>query len=193
MEIREQNLEPDSFYHIYNKGVNGERTFLSDENYRFFLSKVKLFLSPVCDIYAYSLMPNYFDLLVKIKSEDEFPDELKIKNFHTTGLHSYDSVISKQFSKLISSYSQAFNRFNKVRTGNLFESHFKRLKIESEENLRNTVVSIHKNSLKISADYENYTYSSYKDILLNENFTVKANLVITIFGDLENFKLNHSK
>ena len=193
MEIRKQNLEPDCFYHIYNRGVNGEKTFLVDENYKFFLSKVNLFLSPVCDIYAYCLMPNHFHFLVKVKSEKDFSEELKLKAFKTNGLHSYDSIISKQISKLISSYSQAFNRFNKVRSGNLFESPFKRLKIENEEYLRNVLIYIHQNSLSLHPDLEKYKYSSYKDILLNDNFLVKTQHVIELFDDLDNFKLNHNK
>lgn len=193
MEIRKQSLEPACFYHIYNKGVNSEKTFLSDENYRFFLSKVKFFLSPVCHIYAYCLMPDHFQLLVKIKYENEFPDEIKTKTFQNAGLHSYDSIISKQLSKLISSYSQAFNRFNKKRTGNLFESPFKRMKVEGEDYLRNILVTIHKNSLNINPDLGKYKYSSYKDILSEDNFLVKTDSVIELFGDMENFRLNHKK
>ncbi|WP_128414291.1 hypothetical protein [Chryseobacterium sp. Leaf394] len=138
-------------------------------------------------------MSNHFHLLVKIKSESDFPDELKIKNFKDTGLHSHDSLISKQFSKLISSYSQAFNRFNKVRTGNLFESPFKRLKISGEDQLRNTIVYIHQNCLSISPELEKYKYCSYRDIVLKNNFLINPGGVIELFGDPENFRLNHNK
>ncbi|MCQ9637463.1 transposase [Chryseobacterium sp. WG23] len=70
-DIRTTPIEADCFYHIYNRGINGENIFKSDRNYSFFLNKVVEFLIPTCDVYAYCLMPNHFHLLVKIKSDLE--------------------------------------------------------------------------------------------------------------------------
>ena len=64
MKIRENHLESGCFYHIFNRGVNSKMVFLSDENFSFFLRKVKLYLIPYFDIYAYCLMPNHFHLLL---------------------------------------------------------------------------------------------------------------------------------
>lgn len=51
MKIRESNLEVDQFYHIFNRGVNSKLVFLNNENYKYFLQKIKLFMIPYFDIY----------------------------------------------------------------------------------------------------------------------------------------------
>ena len=48
MNIRNEVLEPDVFYHIYNRGINSVKIFDTEENYLFFLSKFKAYLNPVC-------------------------------------------------------------------------------------------------------------------------------------------------
>lgn len=77
-DIRTTPIETDRFYHIYNLGINGENIFKTDRNYLFFLSKLSEFLIPVCDVYAYCLMPNHFHLLVKIKSDFELDSLVKV-------------------------------------------------------------------------------------------------------------------
>ena len=53
MNIRNEVLEPDAFYHIYNRGINSVKIFDTEENYLFFLSKFTTYLNPVCDVFAY--------------------------------------------------------------------------------------------------------------------------------------------
>ncbi len=62
MEIRRDHLEPEFFYHIYNRGINSEDVYKNKDNYLYFLKKAKEFLLPVADIYAYCLMKNHFHL-----------------------------------------------------------------------------------------------------------------------------------
>ena len=63
-------LEKDYFYHIYNRGINSENIFLSDENKTYFLKLFSKYLSEKINVYAYCLMDNHFHLVVKI-DEDE--------------------------------------------------------------------------------------------------------------------------
>ena len=63
--------KPYKYYHIYNHTNGFGNIFKSDENYRFFLEKHKLYISPVAGTFAYCLIPNHFHLLIKIKSEEE--------------------------------------------------------------------------------------------------------------------------
>ncbi len=143
MDIRITPIEADCFYHIYNRGINGEAIFKTARNYHFFINKIKNNLLSVCDVYAYCLMPNHFHLLVKIKS-DKYLNEITShldKNIEK-GLHASQNIFSKQFSKVFNSYSQAFNKENN-RHGALIESPFKRKLITSEEYLRKCVIYIH--------------------------------------------------
>jgi putative transposase len=84
MDIRIQKLEPDCFYHIYNRGINGCTIFENLDNYLFFLKQFSKYVIPLCDIYAYCLMPNHFHFVLKIKSNEELlifaENELKLTN-----------------------------------------------------------------------------------------------------------------
>ncbi|PWA06424.1 transposase [Flavobacterium psychrotolerans] len=198
MDIRNEILEPDTYYHIYNRGINSDKIFSSEENYLFFLSKFATYINPVCDVFAYCLMPNHFHFLIKVKSESEIETFVKVQNFdkgdkakQEKGLHSFDSIVSKQIGKFISSYSQAYNKFTN-RHGALLESPFKRKRIDSEEYLRNLIIYIHLNPIDLKQNFETYKFSSYKSILSNSKTNLKREEVIKSFGDLENFIYSHS-
>ena len=61
------------------------------------------------------------------------------EKFKEKGLHSEDAVYSKSIAKLISSYTQAFNKTYQ-RSGALFESPFKRIHVDSEKYLRDLIL-----------------------------------------------------
>lgn len=191
MDIRITSIEADCFYHIYNRGVNGEIIFKTARNYQFFLHKIKENLLDVCDVYAYCLMPNHFHLLVKIKDDKDL-NKIKIhqgKDFED-GLHASKNLFSKHFANVFNSYSQAFNKENS-RHGSLIESPFKRKLITSEDYLRQCIIYIHQNPQ--SEDFKTHNYSSYKTILSNADTALKRNEVIKMFEDKENFIMCHQK
>lgn len=197
-DIRTTPIEADRFYHIYNRGINGENIFKSDHNYLFFLNKISEFLVPVCDVYAYCLMSNHFHLLIKIKSDVELESFIKVQNpnadFNVKGLHSPQNIFSKQFARIFNSYSQALNKENN-RHGALIESPFKRKAIISDEYLINTIIYLHQNLQNHSVvdDFSKYNFSSYQSILSNSKTLLKRDEVIELFDDKENFILSHKK
>ena len=162
-DIRTTPIEADRFYHIYNRGINGENIFKSDHNYLFFLNKISEFLVPVCDVYAYCLMSNHFHLLIKIKSDVELECFIKVQNpnadFNVKGLHFPQNIFSKQFARIFNSYSQAFNKENN-RHGALIESPFKRKAITSDEYLINTIIYLHQDPQNHSVvdDFSKYNF-----------------------------------
>lgn len=197
MDTRNEILVPDGFYHIYNRGINSAKIFTTHENYLFFLSKFAAYVSPLCDVYAYCLMPNHFHFVIKVKSEEELRAYAILSNrdlakidLNKKGLHSFDSIVSKQIGKFISSYSQAYNKINK-RHGALLESPFKRKRIESEEYLRNLILYIHLNPIGFKIDYASYFYSSYKGILSTQATLLKREETILLFDTIENFIYLH--
>ena len=184
MKIRENNLELDNFYHIFNRGINSKLVFLNEENFNFFLRKTELYILPYFEIFAYCLMPNHFHFILKTRDNLQVDDE----KFKVKRLHSFDSMFSKSIAKLISSYTQSFNKVYQ-RSGALFESPFKRLKIDSEEYLKNLIIYIHQNP----EDYENYKFSSYRSILYSSETKIMRNEILSLFADAENFKFCHQK
>jgi REP element-mobilizing transposase RayT len=186
-------IEPGSFYHIYNRANGNEKLFLSDDNYKFFLKQFKKHISPVAELYCFCLMPNHFHLLVKIKDEKVL--QITFPKFQT--LEKFDSIniqkfISKQFSNLFSSYTQAFNK-EQNRKGSLFMKNFNRKRIDKDEYLKTVIEYIHLNPIEagIVNNLTEWKYSSYNAIKSFQKTKVMRSEVIDIYDDLENFVYCH--
>jgi REP element-mobilizing transposase RayT len=136
-----EHLEPDKYYHIFNRGINGAELFCSKENYRFFILKLKQHILPVAEVYCYCLLPNHFHLLVKIKSEEQILTTINKTNKST------QQIVFQKFSNFFNSYAQAFNK-EQDRSGKLFDLPFRRKNIQTEEYLKRTVLYIHNNPKK---------------------------------------------
>ena len=59
-------LQPGSYYHIYNRGINSGPLFFEKENYQHFLRLYDRYVSPIANTFAWALMGNHFHLLVQI-------------------------------------------------------------------------------------------------------------------------------
>ena len=189
-------LKPDCYYHIYNRGINSEDLFKQERNYSYFLSKYAQYLLLVVDTYAYCLMKNHFHLLIKVKDQntlDCFYNTIINVNTIGQGLHSADFVVSKQFAKLFSSFTQSIN-LSVNRTGSLFETPFKRIEITSETYFTTLIWYIHFNPQKhgFINDFREYPHSSYHAHLSNQLTKLKRNEVIDWFGNSENYKDFHN-
>ena len=139
-------------------------------------------------------MSNHFHFIVKIKSEEVLKNFAE-KNTKSTiekkyGLHALSNIFSKQIGKLISCYTQSYNKVNN-RHGALLESPFKRLKIDSDDYLRNLIVYIHLNPFDLKENYMDFRFSSYLAIVSNKKTNVKRDEVIKVFENLENFIYSH--
>ena len=185
MKIREDILEADYFYHIFNRGINSNLVFLNTENMSFFLRKTEQYVLPFFEIYAYCLMPNHFHFILRPRSNFVISSEITASG---RGLHSKESVYSKSLAKLVSSYTQAFNKVYQ-RSGSLFESPFKRIRIDSEDYLRNLIIYIHQNP----EDFQNYKFSSFKAIVSNMETSIAKCAVLDLFDDKDNFMICHRK
>lgn len=230
------------YYHIFNRGNNGQQVFFSEENYKYFLQQFYQFLYPCVDLLAYSLMSNHFHFLIKTKDSITVSKATGIPSFKRDGilavksmdsislcideialigtnpvfpekmesLASTDSIsfpkdgilitneaetgkiISNQFRRFFITYSMAINHQEK-RTGSLFSKTFKRLEIEDEDYLRYVAFYIHYNPQKHGwiDDFRNYRYSSWKAYNSNKATSLNRELLIDLFGGIDEFHEYH--
>ncbi|MDP4031190.1 MAG: transposase [Patescibacteria group bacterium] len=158
----------DSYYHVYNRGVAKQDIFLDEQDYKTFLSYLKLYLTPVnlqgqslkippsrqlknysqeLKLLAYCLMPNHFHLFVFQKEDDSMADFLR---------------------SLGTKYSMYFNKKFK-RVGHVFQGRYKAVMITNENQFIYLSKYIHRNPLPLPAIARTvlagYKYSSYQNYL----------------------------
>jgi REP element-mobilizing transposase RayT len=159
----------DQFYHVYNRGTEKRKTFLSKRDYERFLALLYLANStepvrvdninrneqgptllrramelergePLVSIASYCLMPNHFHILLRPQAE---------------------AGLSRFMQKLCTAYTMYFNtRYQ--RSGALFQGKYKIRHAEGDRYLKYLIAYIHLNPAKIS-DPTNYPHSSYAD------------------------------
>ncbi|MBI4101248.1 transposase [Candidatus Microgenomates bacterium] len=146
---------PDTFYHVYNRGVEKRQIFLEDEDYNVFLnlfkrhlsrSAIKDFrgrtyqnLSKAIELLAYCLMPNHFHLLFYQRDDKAMTDLMR---------------------RVSTAYSLYFNK-KYSRVGGLFESVFKASDVDNERYLWHISRYIHINPLDFGFSLDEYPFSSY--------------------------------
>ncbi|KRT17346.1 hypothetical protein ASU31_06660 [Pedobacter ginsenosidimutans] len=177
-------FEEGKFYHIYNRSIDSQPLFKSDANYKFFLKKFDQHLSGVLDVYAYCLLGNHFHLLIRVK------EDLKDPNANNLSIH---DIVSKQFRIFFQSYALAFNIQHK-RIGTLFQTPFKRAKINDEFYLSRLIYYIHANPQKhnLIYDFREWKWSSYNRILLETDTKLKKQEVLDWFGGKAEYLKFHS-
>ena len=147
-----KRYDADTYYHVYNRGVNKRRIFLDDDDYVYFLALLKRYLSEnneldkynriytnlngQLDLLTYCLMPNHFHLLL-YQHDDKKAMETLMRSVLTT-------------------YTLYFNRKHN-RVGHLFQGVYKASSVLSEPYLLHISRYIHMNP----DDYKNWPYSSW--------------------------------
>ena len=208
MKTNTENLEPDKFYHIYNRGINGENLFKEERNYKHFFSKYAKYIEPLAETYAYCLLKNHFHLCIKTLSEIHIKDNLKaLKTKELTEKmesHKIENALLKisevdvslilgnGFGNLFKSHAQSINlAYN--RTGGLFEKQFRRIEIDNENYLRELICYINKNAQKHNfvKDFREYPHSSYAALLSDLPTRLKRDEVIQLFGSKSDFEKYH--
>ena len=206
------------FYHIYNRGNSKQKIFLDDYDRDRFMKLLYLCNSEtgidfredivrknidawdfdrgkqIVSIGAWVFMPNHFHLYITPRKQGF----RKLKN---------DKIneVTYFMHKLLTSYSKYFNTKYK-RTGALFESKFKSVYIENDNQAKYLFSYIHLNPVKLvdsnwkekgikdqkktNKFLENYKWSSYldyKDTLRPENKILNLKEFPEYFQDINDF------
>ena len=174
---------PGHIYHVYNQGNNKEKLFFEEENYLFFLRKMKSHLTPHVHILAWCLMPNHFHWLIKVKESNQLHNNKKTKKLNVTV-----QAINRAIGILQSSYTRAINNKHN-RSGSLFRAHTKEKPLSSHPTKRDPYgVScffyLHQNPLRagLVKHLEDWPYSSFRDYAGFRNGTLcNKKLAIKLF------------
>jgi len=125
------NLYQNQLFHIYNQGNNKRQLFFSDENYKFFLWKMRAYLLPFGDLVGYCLMPNHFHWLFWVKEievkrsllkQHLYNIELQRKKLRYSTVYMAQKInsiedhktttLNNSIGDLLKSYSKAINKQN---------------------------------------------------------------------------------
>ncbi len=192
-------FEDECFYHVYNRTIDRGKLFATDGNFEFFLKRLDSYLSGFVEVYAYCLMDNHFHLLIKVSSDEAIRTNLAtFEEINSTKIlalkkkeppkKTVHEIISHQFKKFFQSYAMAYNK-QQGRVGTLFQTPFKRVKIDYDVYFTSIIKYIHTNPRKhgVEADFRRYRWSSYQRILLERPTKLRKKEVLNWFGGKKSF------
>jgi REP element-mobilizing transposase RayT len=201
----------DTYYHIYNRGVNRENIFIEERNYDLFLRLYEKHLMPLVDTFAYCMLRNHFHICLRTKSEDEILDFQKTLRVSSVNRrHDKQETIANQEesqsrkplgSKFLSDhFSYFFNAYAKTmnkaygRTGSLFQHPFGRVPITSDHQFWNVIAYIHQNPQKhgFVKDFRDWKYSSYEVLLTGKKTILNRAETMKWFGTKAEYLSLHS-
>lgn len=201
-------LQPDTSFHIFNHANGFDNVFNKEDNFRYFLEKYQLYISPIAETYAYCLMPNHFHLVVRIrkrrvieelilnKNKENFSKVSNFRKVSDSEIEVSDSEIekylSKQFSNLFSCYTQSYNKMYH-RMGSLFIKNFKRDPIRNKKHFLNLVIYIHRNPIHhgFRKNYNQWEFSSYNEIVDGVCDHIEIAKLFKMTDGLESFEEIH--
>lgn len=136
-----KTYDENGFYHIYNRGVEKRNIFLDEQDYRVFLSYLKLYLSPTDELEKISpsrRLKNYFgivDLMCYCLMSNHY--HMLIRQYVSTAITSFIHSVSTK-------YAMYFNKKYR-RSGHLFQGAYRAVTVESESQLLHLSRYIHRN------------------------------------------------
>ena len=163
------HFEKGHLYHIYNQGNNHQRIFFEQENYLFFLKKLKLYVMPYADILAWCLMPNHFHLMVRV-------NELKLYINSEAFAGNKLRTLNQSIGVMLRSYTWAINK-QESRSGALFRQKTKAECLTCTEQITPSFYNT-KEGTQIHVDHPEWEYPQVCFNYIHRN-PVVANLVQT--------------
>jgi REP element-mobilizing transposase RayT len=197
-------LESGCFYHVFNRTNNRELLFKDNDNRKYFLSQYIKYLSSYINTHSFSLLPNHFHFSISVKPVEALiksileahPGARSKKQIKYLEISDKDSfchdLISSQFSRFFTSYSNAFNKkFN--RHGNLFHRPFKRIRVETESHFSYLQYYIHHNARKhkIVKEFHEHRWNSWHMLMSNEETFLDREYIFDYFGNKDAFVQFH--
>lgn len=168
---------PESYYHVYNRGVNLRKIFRDEDDYKYFEWLLERTVGPneIVDnkgrpftwlrekvrLNAYCLLPNHFHLLIYQESEDGM--SLLMRSIGTA----YTGYFNKKYR----------------RRGPLFENIYRSVLMDNDSQFMHITRYIHLNHPK----FKTWVHSSYKDYLKNGRTWVESAEILEMFDSRDEY------
>jgi len=191
-----RNYIEGGIYHIYNRGVEKRKIFMSNQYYKIFIYYFFIYITPLAkvltsypnlpfrlqqknlskevEVLTYCLMPNHFHFLLKQNSKDG---------------------ITKFMKQITNAYTEYFNKKYK-RDGGLMQGKYKAATIESDKILIHISRYIHLNPVVAGLCEKIYEYqwSSINEFINNKEILCNTKPILEKFSSskkYETFILDH--
>jgi REP element-mobilizing transposase RayT len=196
MQDYHQPLLPSETYHLFSRAVGSEKIFIEDKNYIYFLKKLHFHTQEVADIFTYSLLPNHFHLVIRVKTFDHIA-----RNFELVKKKKFDPLIMdisdfimERFSNFLNCYTKSINKMYN-RKGALFMDYLKRSKVEKESDFTAFVFYTHKNAVHhgYKVNIGEWKYDAYHSLISEKPTKLLRNEVLEWFGGREKFIKFHEQ
>lgn len=193
----------DSYYHIYNRGVEKRIIFQDEEDYTVFLSCLKLYLNPPHPvnrrfsrklqgpsptnesviIYTPCRQPNNHHGQIELVAYCLMPN-----HFHLCVKQTDRRAIDHFMRSLATKYAMYFNK-KYERIGSLFQGRYKAVLVETEQQFTYLTKYIHRNPLNLPSYKDrprnllSYSFSSYPNYLnLRHQNWIHSENILTYFS-----------
>lgn len=186
MPYRQISFQNESFYHVFNRGVEKRKIYTLKKDYERFLETLKYYQyagpkprfsmkdrfnftkiqhnKKIVEIVCFCLMPNHFHILLR---------QLE------------DGGVQEFIRKVSNSYTKYFNIKND-RVGHLLQGNFKSVPIETDEQLLHVSRYIHLNPYvaQLVNDLKHYQFSSYLEFVeLSKDKICSSEHILSFFKD----------
>lgn len=188
-------LHPGGLYHLLNRANGDEKLFREEQNYFYFLTKYQQHVSPVAYTLAWCLLPNHYHFLVRIKPVEAIRERFELKKKKGPENDSLLPLfIMQQFSNWQNAYAKAVNKMY-CRKGSLFMDYLRRVEINADRQMGNTIFYIHKNPVHhgFAKEIGNWPWTSYKEYVSGKLNFVDSREIAAWFGTVENFIQFHQQ
>jgi putative transposase len=188
-------------FHVYNRTNNKELLFRTEENRRYFLRQYSKYLYPFLDTFCWSLLPNHFHFLVRVKEVEKIKTYLvelspqliqPLEKRYLKDQIAMELLIEFEWKRFFISYAMNINR-QFQRKGNFFYRPFKRLEILKENHFTQANIYIHTNAQRhlLCKDFSSYPWSSWHTMTSSQPTQLCRQEVLDWFGGLQPFMDAH--
>jgi len=168
---------PGVLHHVMGRGIERRKIFRDSADRKDFIYRMSVLAKEGCwDVYAWTLMPNHFHLLVKTRNR----------------------ALSSNMRKLLTGYVVNFNKRHH-RHGYLFQNRFKSIVCQENPYLKELVRYIHLNLLRAGkvknpAELNRSPWSGHSALMGKlKNEWQDVAYVLSFFGSSRNRRNNYSK